>query len=256
VTGARSVRPAGVRAEERRRLDAVLDAAAAATSLDEFLRTTLAALDEYLGYAHSALMLVLAQQRGNRAYAGVNHGYREYVMAEYFERWAACDALTSAAAAESFRGTGSATVAGIHHRLDAAGRRYVDDFLKRHHAGGLLSRRVPVGRTDAYLTVFGRDESPERDDRVLRTLAPELAALLRGYLPRGFSGAFTLRETQTAELVALGFSNREIADVFQVEEDTVKKYVSRAMARIGVERRTALAVAWATGRRMDVNGAR
>jgi len=40
--------------------------------------------------------------------------------------------------------------------------------------------------------------------------------------------------------------------VLHVEEDTVKKHVSRALARLGVERRTSLAVAWATGRRIDL----
>jgi DNA-binding CsgD family transcriptional regulator len=250
------VRPAGTRADEGRRLDAVLEAIAAATSLAGFLQTTLAALDEHFGWSRSSMMLVLAEPRSQRAFAGVTHGSAEYVLEEYFERWAPFDALRSPAAAESFRSAGSATVGAIYPRLDPPQRRYVDDFLTRHRATGLLSRRVPAGRTDAYVTLFGRDDHAGRDDRVLRTVAPELSGLLRGYLPRGVDAPFTSREAQTVELVALGFSNREIADVLQVEEDTVKKYVSRAMAKVGVERRAALAVAWATGRRMDINGTR
>ena len=255
MTGARSVAPAGTRADERRRLDAVLDAAAAATSLGDFLQTILAALDEHFGYSRSSVMLVLAQPGGQRAFAGVTHGSAEVVLEEYFERWAPYDALRSDAAGSLFRRAGSATVAEIYRSLAPAERRYVDHFLRRHRATALLSRRVPAGRTDAYVTLFGRDESAGRDERILRTLAPELSELLRAYLPHGLEG-FTPREAQTTELVALGFSNRQIAEVLHVEEDTVKKYVSRAMARIGVERRTALAVAWATGRRMDLGRSR
>jgi DNA-binding NarL/FixJ family response regulator len=55
-----------------------------------------------------------------------------------------------------------------------------------------------------------------------------------------------------AELVTLGLTNREIANVLHVEEDTVKKHVSRAIAKVGVRNRTSLAVAWATGKRMDI----
>jgi DNA-binding CsgD family transcriptional regulator len=251
--GPRSARPAGARADERRRLDDVLDAAAAATSVGGFLHATLAALDEQFGFSRSSVMLVLAQPRGQRAFAGVTHGSAEVVREEYFERWAPYDALRSDAAAASYRATGSATIDAIYRRLDAAQRRYVDDFLTRHRATGLLSQRLAAGRTDAYVTLFGRRGGG--DGRILRSLAAELCSLLRAYLPSGLEG-FTPREAQTAELVALGFSNREIAEVLHVEEDTIKKCVSRAMARIGVERRAALAVAWATGRRMDLNGAR
>jgi DNA-binding CsgD family transcriptional regulator len=256
VTGARSVWPAGIRADERRRLDAVLDAVAAVQSLPELLQTTLTALDEHFGYSRSSVMLVLADPRGQRAFAGVTHGSAESVLEEYFERWAPYDALRSHAAADSYRSLGSATIAAIYRDLERPERRYVDDFLGRHRATGLLSHRVPAGRTDAYVTLFGREGHSARDDRVLRTLAPELSALFRACLPRGLDVALPARQAQTAELVALGFSNREIADILQVEEDTVKKYVSRAMAKVGVERRTALAVAWATGRRMDLNGTR
>jgi len=83
---------------------------------------------------------------------------------------------------------------------------------------------------------------------------PDLTELLRRSLPRGIGGPISTRETQTAELVALGFTNRQIADVLHVEEDTIKKHVSSAMAKLCVSRRSALAVAWATGVLMNVEG--
>ncbi len=37
-----------------------------------------------------------------------------------------------------------------------------------------------------------------------------------------------------------------------VGEDTVKKHLLRAMRRLGLERRTQLAVSWTTGRPLDI----
>jgi DNA-binding NarL/FixJ family response regulator len=86
----------------------------------------------------------------------------------------------------------------------------------------------------------------------MNALAPQLTELLARRLPAGLEAGLTVREGQVAELVTLGFSNAEIAGILHVEEDTVKKHVSHAMAKVGVHRRTQLAVAWATGRRLDL----
>ena len=82
--------------DELRRCDAVVDAADAARSLPEFLVATLAALEEHFGLA-GEFMLALSEGGfpGHRAYAGATHGYPEYMLEEYFERWADRDALTS-----------------------------------------------------------------------------------------------------------------------------------------------------------------
>lgn len=232
----------------------MLDAAAAAGSLVDFLTATLAALDEHLGYPQSAFMLTLAEPPlpGSRAYAGATHGQPPYVLEEYFERWADSDPLGSRAAGECFLRNGRATTGGIYHALDSPRRRFVDDFLCRIRTPHELSYRLPIGATDAYLTLQSAADYFDWDERVLEELAPALQELLRSRLPRGVDGGLSLRETQVVELVTLGFSNREIAGVLHVEEDTVKKHVSRALARLGVERRTSLAVAWATGRRIDL----
>jgi DNA-binding CsgD family transcriptional regulator len=241
-----------VTADERRRVGAVVEAAARANSLAELLSTTLAALDEHLGYTKSAFMLALAEPPlpGRRAYAGVTHGSPPYVLEEYFERWADSDTLGSEAARGSFRRTGRATIHDAYRFLGPSERRFVDDFLRRTQTTAQLSHRLPIGWTEAYLTLMNC--GAERDVKLVGRLLPELVELLRSHLPRGLDGDLSVREAQTTELVALGFSNRQIADVLHVEEDTVKKHVSRAMAKVGVGRRTALAVAWATGRRMDV----
>jgi DNA-binding CsgD family transcriptional regulator len=245
-------------ADERRRVQAVLDVAGRATSIVQLLETTLSALDEYLGFGRSAFMLALAERPfpGRRAYAGVTYGSPPCVLEEYFERWADLDAFGSDPARAAFFTRGRASIHGVYRSLDSPHRRFVDDFLVRTDTPAQLAHRLPVGWTDAYVTVMATEEHTARDAQLAGAVARELQKLLRPHLPRGLEGGLSVRESQTAELVALGFSNREIASVLHVEEDTVKKHVSHALTKLGLERRTSLAVAWATGRRMDVNGAR
>jgi hypothetical protein len=125
VTGERaphSARPAGNRAaDRRRRLDAVLDAAARAASLVDLLQVTLAALDEHLGYARSAFMLAVAEPplSGRRAYAGVTHGSPEYMLEEYFERWADRDPTRPPARSSATAERGSRTSTSYSTGRDA-----------------------------------------------------------------------------------------------------------------------------------------
>ncbi len=240
-------------ADERRRIGAVVEAAERARSLPELLEITLAALDEHLGFSRSAFMLAVADPPfpGNRAYAGVMHGWPPCVLEEYFERWADRDPLGSEAARAAFARGGRATIAEVYPRLDRGRRRFVDDFMRRTRTIVQVSHRLPAAWTDAYVTLMGSDEPTGRDDAVVARVLPELAEVLRAYLPRGLDAGLSRREAQATELATLALSNREIAAVLHVEEDTVKKHVSHAMAKVGVHTRTALAVAWATGRRMD-----
>ena len=234
--------------DELRRCDAVVDAADAARSLPEFLVATLAALEEHFGLA-GEFMLALSEGGfpGHRAYAGATHGYPEYMLEEYFERWADRDALTSSPARLAYYRTGRAAPADVYAELDAARRLYVEDFLRRAGQAEQVSFRLACGWSDGYLTPGNLD-----DERAVRHLVPILTELLRRRLPHGLDAELSLREGQVSELVSLGFSNREIAQVLHVEEDTIKKHVSRAMARLGISRRTQLAVAWATGTLMTV----
>jgi ATP/maltotriose-dependent transcriptional regulator MalT len=48
----------------------------------------------------------------------------------------------------------------------------------------------------------------------------------------------TRREMEILELVALGMSNREIAEKLFVSENTVKTHCSRAFDKLGAKRRT------------------
>jgi DNA-binding CsgD family transcriptional regulator len=240
-----------LREEELRRVEDVFAAAHAADSLVDFLAVTLAGLDERLGFCESAFMLALTGE--GRSYAGVKHGSPPYVMEEYFERWADVDALASPAGMSAYAQRGWATVSDVYAMLEPSRRRFVDDFLRRSRATGQLSLPVPAGASVGYLTVMRAEDFDEHDRHMLAALVPSLACALRERLPHGIEApTLSTREAQVAELLALGFTNREIAHVLHIEEDTVKKHVSHALRRLGMTHRTELAVAWATGRRLDV----
>jgi DNA-binding CsgD family transcriptional regulator len=233
-----------------RRTAAVLEAAAATSGLSDLLTTALAALDEHVGVQSSAFMLTL---RGSgRAYAGVKHGSPEHVMEEYFEQWADRDPLATPAAQTSFRQQGRASTAELYRQLDGPRRLFVDDFLRRTRSRHQLSFALPCASTTGYLTVMGDAELDGATEATLNSLVEPLAELLRTRLPRGLDGPLSSREAQVCELVALGFTNREIGSVLHVEEDTVKKHVSHALSKLRQRHRSELAVAWATGSLIDV----
>lgn len=141
--------------------------------------------------------------------------------------------------------SGRRAYAGLEHGMKASPR--------RNPSTTQLSFTIPGGgRTDGYLTLMDSERADGRQRVMLGAAVEHLAELLAAHLPVGLEGQVSPREAEVSELVALGFSNREIAAVLHVQEDTVKKHVSHAIGKLGLLRRTQLAVSWATGRPVDV----
>jgi DNA-binding NarL/FixJ family response regulator len=69
-------------------------------------------------------------------------------------------------------------------------------------------------------------------------------ANLAGLIPR--SSTLSDRETQVADLVAAGLTNREIAEQLFISERTVHSHLSHIFTKLDVTSRTQLAV-WAGG---------
>lgn len=73
--------------------------------------------------------------------------------------------------------------------------------------------------------------------------AAALMAKLRGAAERDDPlGALTAQERILLDLIGEGLTNRQIADRMFLAEKTVKNYVSRLLAKLGMERRTQAAV--------------
>jgi DNA-binding CsgD family transcriptional regulator len=203
-------------AADQERVQAILTATTPCQTLPDWLARVLEAVDDLLGFPHNSLLLVLAgpPRSIHRAFAGAERGGDAGVLADYFDRWADSDPLAG----------------------------------EQAHT---ISVRLPGnGTTDGYLTVHEHAPISGSRRETLVALAPGLARQLRSFLPLGLPGAVSTRERQTAELVALGFGNREIAATFNVGTETVKKHVYRSITKLGLERRTQLAVSWATGRKL------
>ena len=58
----------------------------------------------------------------------------------------------------------------------------------------------------------------------------------------GSLSGLTEQERTTLDLIGEGLSNRQIAERMSITEKTVKNYVSRVLAKLGMSRRTQVAV--------------
>lgn len=103
------------------------------------------------------------------------------------------------------------------------------------NAGGRSMRRAVDGAVDGVVLI----------DHLESALAPTVAAVLAGQLviPRDAGGllhkpALSFREKQVLALVALGYSNGEIAQRLFLAESTVKSHLSSAFSKLGVSSRS------------------
>ncbi|SDK76639.1 DNA-binding response regulator, NarL/FixJ family, contains REC and HTH domains [Nonomuraea maritima] len=117
---------------------------------------------------------------------------------------------------------------------------YVHEALTLGASGFLLKNAAPPEVLHAVRTVHAGHAM----------LAPEVTArLMRQFTPRrprhrhAFAGAhLSAREVQVIRLVARGRSNQEIADELFLSLETVRTYLKRMFAKLGVNDRTHLAV--------------
>ena len=125
-----------------------------------------------------------------------------------------------------------------------------DDFILnavRYGARGYLLKSSPPSRImDAIRIVH--DGGTVMQDVALDIIKGELSSGRRKGIP---DGLLTEREMEIAELVAKGFSNRDIAARLFMSEGTVKNYISAILSKTGLEHRTQLAVYYLTGEKRE-----
>ncbi len=108
-------------------------------------------------------------------------------------------------------------------------------------AGAVRAGAVGYLLKDAEVEELHRAIKSAAEGRV--HLAPEAAArLVREMRPPEGPEALTGREREVLRLVALGKTNRQIANVLLVEENTVKSHVSSVLSKLGVGSRTQAAL--------------
>ena len=92
----------------------------------------------------------------------------------------------------------------------------------------------------AAVNAAAAGEAPSRAGELLR-VATSMASK---ELPPDTDVPLTPRETQVLRLVAMGLSNREIADALAISVETVKEHVQNLLRKVAVSDRTQAAV-WA-----------
>ncbi|GAB7044307.1 MULTISPECIES: response regulator transcription factor [Catenuloplanes] len=124
---------------------------------------------------------------------------------------------------------------------------YVYEALRAGAAGFLLKDASPHAFVAGVRTVARGDSliAPE----VTRRLIGRYAARLRPADPAVTAGsALTPRELEVLRLIAAGHSNAEIAAQLVIGAETVKTYVSRVLAKLGLRDRVqAVVYAYRTG---------
>jgi DNA-binding NarL/FixJ family response regulator len=115
---------------------------------------------------------------------------------------------------------------------------YVHRALSLGASGFLLKNASPAEVLQAVRAVHAGHAAlaPEVTARLVRQFAPPAE-------PHPFAaGVLSGRELQVVRLVARGLSNQQIADALGLRLETVRTYVRRLFAKLGVNDRTHLAV--------------
>ncbi|MFI9837360.1 response regulator [Nonomuraea sp. NPDC051941] len=117
---------------------------------------------------------------------------------------------------------------------------YVYEALTLGASGFLLKNASPQEVLQAVRTVHAGHAmlAPEVTARLIRRFAPERPARRHAFAGQVLSE----REVQVVRLVARGHSNQQIADELFLSVETVRTYLRRMFAKLGVNDRTHLAV--------------
>jgi DNA-binding NarL/FixJ family response regulator len=117
---------------------------------------------------------------------------------------------------------------------------YVYEALSLGASGFLLKNAGPAEVLHAVRTVHAGHAilAPEVTARLLRRFAPHPPARRHAFADVVLSD----RELQVARLVARGLSNQQIADELRLSLETVRTYLRRMFAKLGINDRTHLAV--------------
>ncbi len=115
-----------------------------------------------------------------------------------------------------------------------------------------VARSVAAGAHDYLLKSIDRDAFVAALDAAVAEGPPTRVGILRGMagamarkdVPSDVNVPLTPRETQTLRLVAMGLSNKEIADAMSISVETVKEHVQNMLRKIALNDRTQAAV-WA-----------
>lgn len=231
------------------RVFAVLERCDQADSVPDFADRLLSALSDQFGLRHTTFFTGPTFHQAFGDVRPLLRGQIPGMFDEYHADWCERDAFDTDEARRALRSTHVASLREME-RMPHGARGYFEDFLFKY---GLYSAtgmwlRLP-GERHALIGLFDPDPSRlgERELLTLRRMGRQLNVISRGLpaepagKPAGLGG-LSRRQREVAELVAEGLTNAAIGRRLCLAEDTVKKYVSRALASVGCRSRTELAL--------------
>lgn len=120
----------------------------------------------------------------------------------------------------------------------------VREAIRKGAKGYLIKNHTPGQLKQMIKSVHGG--IGVMDERVIEALGDSgYSSAVNGF-PEDH---FTKRELEIIQLIAKGFSNKEIARTLFISEGTVKNYISTILEKEDLAHRTALAVYYLTGKR-------
>jgi DNA-binding NarL/FixJ family response regulator len=114
---------------------------------------------------------------------------------------------------------------------------YILEAIRNGAKGYLLKNNSPERIKDAVKMVF--EGNSVIQGVVLERLK---AGLIKGKRDSFDASMFSKRELEIMELIAKGFSNKEISQSLYISEGTVKNYISSILDKTGLKHRTQIAV--------------
>jgi DNA-binding CsgD family transcriptional regulator len=126
---------------------------------------------------------------------------------------------------------------------------FVERYLGRAGVSDLLEGVIDAdSEGSALLLVYSPEDTDlgPRERAIMRRLTRYLAPWVRDHLATARvsreHALLSVREREAAQLAARGLSNREIARALHISTDTVKKHLTKAMAKTRSASRTQLAM--------------
>lgn len=235
--------------DDCRRVLGVLDDLLGAGSLVEFRTRLVHALGKWFGWTCVTVHDGVAWEQlvAHRP----AHTFSSAFLTDYVREWQAADPMLSTEALARVDREG---VVLLSDRLRASNEvewAFARYLLRPHGLGDVAGFAARTVTGVLYVQVFFRRGVPigTRERAVMRGLGRHLGPLIDG-LPddQGEAGDWRLsaRESQVAPLVAGGMTNDQIARNLNITVGTVKKHVTRILAKTCCASRTDFARVWWT----------
>ena len=239
--------------EDSHRLVSVLDEVSAATGDPRFFDQVRDSIGRHFGWADVVVVDIPAALGGFPDRASCMEHFHSNrsgsFLAEYVDRWYENNPFKTSGAQQVLSRQGQLTLAEARPHATPADWAFVERYLQPNNVADVLDGFIDADAEGAaLLCVYFRDEVDlgHRERATMHRLARYLAPWVRSHFAatrlRREHALLSARERDTAELAARGLSNREIAERLHVTVDTVKKHLTRAMAKTRCTSRTQLAM--------------